>query len=53
MPPCARGVGRLVLACGNGAALSRFAAAAHWGFMRWEERCVPGALEANGFRVCA
>jgi len=48
---CEGCVGRVVLACGNGAALSRFAAAAHWGFMRWEERCIPGPLEA--FRVCA
>jgi len=27
-----------VLACGDGAALSHFSAAAHWGFMHWEER---------------
>ena len=45
-----------VLACGDGAALSHFSAAAHWGFMHWEERhpevTIPGwARHVVGVRI--
>jgi hypothetical protein len=45
-----------VLACGEAAVLSYFAAAAFWGFWTWEERCIDvtvpgGARDIDGIRV--
>ena len=40
-----------VLACGENAVLSHFAAAAYWGFWSWEERLVDVTIVASGTRT--
>ena len=39
-----------VLACGRAAVLSHFAAAAHWGFVRWDDRQPEVTVSGSGVR---